>query len=53
MINNLAAQAFWRSMIAAYTQGNYLESTLLGNAWRAWEGVVQRFESERCPSAAR
>ena len=53
MIDNLAAQAFWRTMIAAYTQGNYLESTLLGNAWRAWEGVVQRFESERCPSAAR
>jgi len=44
MINNPAAQAFWRSTIASYTQDNYLESTLLGNRW---EGVVQRFESER------
>jgi len=42
MIDNLAAQAFWRTMIAAYTQGNYTESTLSGD-W--WEGVVQCFES--------
>jgi predicted acetyltransferase len=43
MLDNLGAQAFWRSMIGGYTQNNYAESTLLGNRW---DGVVQSFESK-------
>lgn len=42
MTGNLAAQQFWRSVIAAYAGRAYTEHTLAGG-W--WEGVVQCFES--------
>ena len=42
MLNNLPAQAFWRRVIADFTQGRFTEHKLTGG-W--WEGVVQCFES--------
>jgi predicted acetyltransferase len=42
MFNNVAAQAFWRRVIADYTHGGFTEHTLRGG-W--WEGVVQCFQS--------
>jgi predicted acetyltransferase len=38
---NLPAQAFWRQVIAEYTQGNYLDTRV-----EEWEGPVQIFESK-------
>jgi predicted acetyltransferase len=37
---NLPAQAFWRTIIAEYTRGNYIEKSLPD-----WEGPVQVFVS--------
>jgi predicted acetyltransferase len=42
MPNNLAAQAFWRRVIALYTGGAFTETTLT-SGW--WQGVVQSFEA--------
>jgi predicted acetyltransferase len=42
MTGNLAAQAFWRRVIAQHTEGRFEEHRLT-SGW--WQGVVQRFES--------
>ncbi len=42
MLDNHAAQTFWRSVIAGYTGEHFVEHTLRGG-W--WEGRVQCFES--------
>lgn len=41
MADNLAAQQFWRGVIAGHTGGRYAEHRLAGG-W--WEGVVQCFQ---------
>ena len=41
---NLAAQAFWRRAVAAYTQNAYTEHTVT-SGW--WQGSVQSFTSGR------
>lgn len=46
MPENLAAQAFWRRVIARLTAGRYVEVQVT-EGW--WQGVVQQFE---VPSAA-
>jgi predicted acetyltransferase len=42
MPDNLAAQAFWRRVIAQYTGGAFTE-TVLTSGW--WQGVVQLFDA--------
>jgi predicted acetyltransferase len=42
MPENVAAQAFWRKLIGAYTAGKYTEERLT-SGW--WQGYVQRFIS--------
>ena len=44
MPQNLAAQAFWRKVIAEYTGGRYKEQEVLAGRW---QGVIQVFE---CPA---
>jgi len=39
---NLPAQAFWRTTINGYTNGNYRESEIKSGSWR---GVLQEFGS--------
>jgi len=41
MLNNRAAQAFWRALIGELTRGRYVEHELRGGAW---EGFVQCFD---------
>ncbi len=41
MPDNLAAQRFWRAVIAEYTAGQFSE-TPITSAW--WQGVVQSFD---------
>jgi predicted acetyltransferase len=41
---NLAAQAFWRSLVGSYTRNAYTEEQLT-TGW--WQGYVQRFRSPR------
>ncbi len=43
---NVAAIAFWRKVIAGYTQGNYQEIVLNNDNWR---GPVQTFHSNALP----
>jgi predicted acetyltransferase len=43
MQRNVAAQAFWRKVIAAYTRGAFTELHVT-EGW--WQGVVQQFEAE-------
>jgi len=47
MMSNYVAQAFWRSVIASYTRGNFSEVKLTGG-W--WEGVVQCFQVQASTS---
>ena len=42
MLNNHAAQTFWRAVIANFTSDHFQEHKLTGG-W--WEGLVQSFES--------
>lgn len=39
---NVVGQQFWRSVIAAYTAGNYTETDMAG---KDWIGVVQCFDT--------
>jgi predicted acetyltransferase len=43
MLNNQAAQAFWRKIIGDYTAGDFVEHKLVGG-W--WEGYVQCFSAD-------
>lgn len=42
MLNNRAAQEFWRKVIAEYTSGSFVEHQLAGERWN---GYVQCFSS--------
>ena len=42
MAGNLAAQAFWRRLVASYTRAGYAEEQIT-TGW--WQGYVQRFSS--------
>ncbi len=42
---NLPAQAFWRTVIAAYTGGQYTETTRQVNA--RWQGPMQEFITQQ------
>ena len=42
MANNIAAQAFWRRIIAQFSDGRFQEHQLT-EGW--WQGIVQMFES--------
>jgi hypothetical protein len=46
MPRNLAAQAFWRKVIASLTDGRFTEVEV-SEGW--WRGVVQRFNSQSAP----
>lgn len=46
MPNNIAAQAFWRSIIGVYTDGRFSEQRIT-RGW--WQGLVQSFESPSKP----
>jgi predicted acetyltransferase len=50
MPQNRAAQAFWRQVVGAFTQGRYTELTLTAGSW---QGVVQQFEVPAEPLADR
>lgn len=44
---NVAAQAFWRKVIHAYTQGKYREYP---DGMNGWDGPIQIFQSNNCES---
>ena len=42
MPQNLAAQAFWRKVVATHTDGRFKEHEVLAGSW---QGIIQVFES--------